>query len=67
MKNVYLIIESIERFNFGLDLNKLKKLKFLLSRINTEVSQREKLNCKKFDFINFNKKYYLSKKNKKNT
>ena len=42
MKNVYLIIESIERFNFGLDLNKLKKLKFYYQRINTEVSQKGK-------------------------
>ena len=68
MKNVYLIIESIERFNFWIRLKQIKKVKILTIKESIlNLAKREKLNCKKFDFINFNKKYYLSKKNKKKT
>ena len=68
MKNVYLIIESIERFNFWTRLKEIKKVKILTIKESIfKLAKREKLNCKKFDFINFNEKYCLSNKNKKKT
>lgn len=68
MKNIYLIIDSIERFYFWIRLKEIKKVQILTIKESIfRLAKREKLNCKKFDFINFNKKYLLSKKNKKKT
>lgn len=64
MRNIYLIIESIERFNFWIRLKEIKKIKILTIKQSVfKLAKKNRLDCIKFDFIKSNYISHLSKKN----